>query len=82
MNSFPFWGKGVEKREQTAREIMKEGKCGTNVISHFVVPRSILLSLFTGMRYNRIQTVNSKTRVRPNLDMTLVGDGFTEQRIK
>ena len=46
---------------------MKEGKCGRNVISHFVVPRSILLSLFTGMRYNRIQKVNSKTRVRPNL---------------
>ena len=56
------------KGEQTARGIMKEGKCGSNVISHLVVPRSILLSLFTGMRYNRIQTVNSKTSVQPNLD--------------
>ena len=74
--------RGVEKREQTARGKMKEGKCGSNVIPHFVVPRSIILSLFTGMRYNRIQTVNSKTRVRPNLDWTLVRGGFTEQRIK
>ena len=61
---------------------MKEEKCGSNVIPHLVVPRSIILSLFTGMRYNRIQTVNFKTRVRPNLDWTLVRDGFTEQRIK
>ena len=61
---------------------MKEGKCGSNVISHFVVPRSILLPLFTGMRYNRIQKVNSKTRVRPNLDWTLARDGVTEQRKK
>ena len=59
---------GVEKREKTASVKMKEGKCGSNVISHFVVHRSILSSLFTGVRYNRIQTVNSKTRVRPNLD--------------
>ena len=47
---------------------MKEGKCGSDVISHFLVHRPILVSLFTGERYNRIQTVNSKTRVRPNLD--------------
>ena len=55
MNSSRSGVRGVEKREQTAREKMKEGKCGSNVISHFVVPRSI---------YNTVPFMDSQSNVK------------------